>query len=349
MVDRYLDLAPSDRREVLAVAADASGRPIHLLEKDIWVVWALSALFDSLLGASLVFKGGTSLSKAYDAIRRFSEDVDLTYDVRQLIPELAGQGYEGETDALPSTTSQERKWSKAVRDRLPIWVADEAAPLVQAALEQVEPGGNIRIEGTELFIRYAPVGSTSDYVRPEVKLEFGARATGEPNELRDIGCDAAAHLGAVTFPTARPRVMLVERTFWEKATAAHVFCRQGRLRGERFARHWYDLLRLDSAGYAEAALARRDIATAVADHKAMFFREKDAEGAWVDYQAAITGGLQLVPETDGLAVLAEDYGRMISDGLFLDEPEPFERVMDGLASLQERTNLAASDAAPVST
>lgn len=349
MADRYLDLAPGDRREVLAVAADTSGRPIHLLEKDIWVVWALSVLFDSPLGASLVFKGGTSLSKVYDAIRRFSEDVDLTYDVRQLIPELAGQGPKGGTDALPSTQSQERKWSKAVRDRLPIWVAEEAAPLLQAALEQVEPGGEVRIEGTELFIRYAPVGSTSDYVRPEVKLEFGARATGEPNESRNIGCDATTHVDAVTFPTARPRVMLVERTFWEKATAAHVFCRQGRLRGERFARHWYDLHRLDAVGYADAALTRRDIATAVADHKAMFFREKDAEGDQVDYRAAVAGDLQLVPGTDGMAVLAEDYGKMISDGLFLDEPEPFERVMDGLAALQERVNLAASDAATVST
>jgi len=349
MADRYLDLAPSDRREVLAVAADASGRPIHLLEKDIWVVWALSVLFDSPLGASLVFKGGTSLSKAYDAIRRFSEDVDLTYDVRQLIPELAGQGPEDGTDALPSTQSQERKWSKAVRDRLPTWVEEEAAPLLQAALEQVEPDGGVRIEGAELFLRYAPVGSTSDYVRPEVKLEFGARATGEPNELRDVGCDAAPHVGAVTFPAARPRVMLVERTFWEKATAAHVFCRQGRLRGERFARHWYDLQRLDMMGHAEASLARRDIATAVANHKSLFFREKDAEGGPVDYRAAVAGDLQLVPGTDGMAVLAEDYGKMVSDGLFLDEAEPFERVMDSSAALQERANLAASDAATVST
>lgn len=336
MGDFYLDLAPDDRREVVAVAADTSGRPTHLLEKDIWVVWALSVLFADPLGAHLVFKGGTSLSKGYDAIRRFSEDVDLTYDIRHLIPELAGE----EGDALPSTQSQERKWSKAVRERLPVWVQEEIAPLLKAAFVSVEPTGAIRIEGTDIYVRYAPVGATSDYVRPEVKLEFGARATGEPNAQCSVVCDAAAHVDEVEFPTADPKIMLVERTFWEKATAAHVFCRQGRLRGERFARHWYDLQRLDDAGYADAALARRDIAAAVAEHKAIFFREKDGAGTIIDYRAAIEGHLRLVPTADCYNVLAEDYARMVADGLFLDEPVSFDRLMSALGDLERKANEA---------
>jgi predicted nucleotidyltransferase component of viral defense system len=86
-----LTLSREDRLKALGVAATASGRPVHLLEKDIWVVWALQGLFASLLGKHLVFKGGTSLSKGYDIIQRFSEDIDLTYDVRELIPELASR------------------------------------------------------------------------------------------------------------------------------------------------------------------------------------------------------------------------------------------------------------------
>jgi len=92
MAEDYLKLSHEDRLEALGVAATQSGRPIHLLEKDIWVVWAIDALFSSEFGKHLVFKGGTSLSKAYDVIGRFSEDVDVTYDVRQLIPELIGNG-----------------------------------------------------------------------------------------------------------------------------------------------------------------------------------------------------------------------------------------------------------------
>src|SRR5690606_22986163 len=97
-----------------------------------------------------------------------------------------------------------------------------------------------------------------------VLLEFGARSTGEPAEKRAIVCDAASHLAELVFPTAAPRVMRVERTFWEKATAVHVFCLQGRIRGHRFARHWHDLARLDEAGHADAALLDRDLAKAVA-------------------------------------------------------------------------------------
>jgi predicted nucleotidyltransferase component of viral defense system len=83
MPDAFFALAPADRRDALEVAAARSGRAVHLLEKDAWVVWALNALFESEFADHLVFKGGTSLSKAYQAIGRFSEDVDLTYDIRR--------------------------------------------------------------------------------------------------------------------------------------------------------------------------------------------------------------------------------------------------------------------------
>ena len=119
MADSFLLLSADDRREALAVAADRSGRPAHLLEKDAWVVWALATLFGSPIGDHLVFKGGTSLSKAYGVIRRFSEDVDLTYDIRALAPDLVGEG----GDALPKTRSEEKRWTSDVRKRLPDWIA----------------------------------------------------------------------------------------------------------------------------------------------------------------------------------------------------------------------------------
>ena len=290
MAERYWGLSHRDRREVLEFAASASGRPAYLLEKDIWVVWAIQTLFGAPIGAPLVFKGGTSLSKAYRAIGRFSEDVDLTYDIRVLAPDLVGDS----PDALPTSRSQEQRWTREVRRRLAAWMHDEAVPFLEKELHAAEAGGGIRVEDGELFIRYAPLSEGTGYVRPEVKLEFGARATGEPNTPMPIHCDAADYVPDVEFPAARPQVMRVERTFWEKATAAHVYCLQGRLRSERFARHWYDLTRLEGAGLAQRALAERETANAVAAHKAMFFREKDASGNWIDYDAAVTGGLQLV-------------------------------------------------------
>ena len=334
MAERYLELPHRDRREVLDVAASVSGRAAYLLEKDIWIVWVLQTLFGASIGTPLVFKGGTSLSKAYRVIQRFSEDVDLTYDIRTLAPDLVGDN----PGALPVSWSQEQRWTKEVRRRLVAWTYDEAAPFLAEVLDTVEADGKIRVEGSELFIRYAPLNEGTGYVRPEVKLEFGARATGEPNTPMEVVCDAAPHVMNVEFPTAVPRVMRVERTFWEKATAAHVYCLQGRLRGERFARHWYDLARLDSAGLTKCALTDREIANSVAAHKAMFFREKDASGNWIDYEATVTGGLQLVPVGDSLAVLADDYARMVEDRLLYEEAEPFDVLMDTCQAIAKKAN-----------
>lgn len=233
MAESFFALARDEQLEALQVAAAQSGRPPHLLEKDIWVVWSLDVLFRSPLGGSLVFKGGTSLSKAHAAIRRFSEDVDLTYDIRSLAPDLVGAG----SSALPPNKSQASKWTKKVRERLPDWVKQEALPIVQGALESEGLNARANATGDLVLIDYDPLAEGSGYVSSTVKLEFGARSTGEPWSEHRISTDAAEHLDAVDFPMATARVMRVERTFWEKATAAHVFCLQGRLRGERYARH----------------------------------------------------------------------------------------------------------------
>lgn len=337
MADAFLLLSAEDRREALSVAADRSGRPAHLLEKDAWVVWALATLYGSPLGEHLVFKGGTSLSKAYGVIRRFSEDVDLTYDIRALAPDLVGDNGE----ALPKTRSEEKRWTSAVRERLPEWVAGAVQPVIAEALASGPLSAAIRVDGEKLFIDYEATTTGSGYVAPSVMLEFGARSTGEPASPRDVTCDAAGLVDGVAFPTARPRVMHAERTFWEKATAIHVFCLQERLRGDRFARHWHDVVRLDEAGLATAAFADRELANAVARHKAMFFAEKAADRSQIDYAAAVNGGLQLVPAGDGAKALSEDYARMVDDGLLLEEAEPFDALMERCGDIAARANSAA--------
>lgn len=334
MAEAFLQLSIQDRRDALEVAASASGRPVHLLEKDVWVVWTLATLFASPIGEHLVFKGGTSLSKAYGAIRRFSEDIDLTYDIRKLIPDLV----EDRAEALPRNRSQEKKWTRAVRARLPKWIATTVVPELQRAMDRERLPATLQSEEEKVFIDYKPLATGSGYVSPSVMLEFGARSTGEPHEVREIGCDAADHLTQLSFPEASPRVMRIERTFWEKATAVYVFCVGGRLRGDRVSRHWHDLVRLDAAGYADAALQDRELALAVARHKAMFFAEKDAEGRPVDYEAAVTGAIRLVPEGEAQEVLADDYQRMVEDGLLLDDVEAFDVLIDHCRRLERKAN-----------
>ena len=151
---------------------------------------------------------------------------------------------------------------------------------------------------------------------------------------------AAAYLPGVDFPSATSQVMRAERTFWEKATAIHVFCAQGEFRGgDRFARHWHDVTRLDTAGFATTAIADQALARAVADHKSVFFAEKNMHGDAIDYHAAVAGGLQLVPDDDALVKLATDYQHMVDDGLFLDDAEPFETLMERCQAIQQKANV----------
>ena len=305
MSDAFLELPSLDKKEALALAASASGRPIHLLEKDVMVVWALGVMGASPIDEHIVFKGGTSLSKAYGVIERFSEDVDLTYDIRKIAPDLIAKTDTG----WPTTNSQQKAWTKEIRGRLDEWVATEVVPLFEIAIAAAELEAQIEVgAGGTLTIRYNALSAGSGYVLPRVLLEFGARATGEPAERRSIDCDAASYIAALKFPDARPRVMLPTRTFWEKATAVHVFCHQGRIRGgDRFARHWYDLFRLAETGIANEAIAQRSLAREVAAHKQLFFAEKDDAGRAIDYFEAASGHLSLAPEGNSRASLEADY------------------------------------------
>lgn len=170
MRETYLSLSVEERAEILAIAADRLDRPADLLEKDFWVVWTLSKLFDTPLGQGLTFKGGTSLSKAYQLIDRFSEDIDLTYDIRHLIGDLIT-----DQNSLPATRSQAKKWTDAVKARLPEWIRNDVIPIIEAGLQRdglearCEQGGD---DGEKLYIHYDAIKLGTGYVSPSVQLSM---------------------------------------------------------------------------------------------------------------------------------------------------------------------------------
>lgn len=338
MAEAFLALSRAEQRDALGVAASASGRPLQVLEKDVWVVATLNALFHAPFGDHLVFKGGTSLSKAFGAIRRFSEDVDVTYDIRNLLPELATR----ESDPLPHTNSQADKWSKLVRKHLPDWITEVALPTLNERFEKSGIRPDLRMVGDAIHIGYESAADEAlSYLKPAVAIEFGARATGEPCSPIHIECDAAEYLSGLEFPNATPVTMAAERTFWEKATAVHVACSQNRLNGERQARHWHDLVMLDDSGYAERALRDRALAERVARHKIRFFRVKDASGMMIDYEGAVSKQLILIPQSPLRGSLEEDYAEMVTAGLLEEDAMPFSELMTRCADLQNRANALA--------
>ena len=252
MPDVFLELNQSDQFDAIGVAAEALSRPPDLLEKDVWVVCALQTLYELTEAEHIIFKGGTSLSKAHGVIQRFSEDVDVTYDIREFASDLV----ETANSVLPPSNAQAQKWSKTIRSRLDNWISDTLLTHFQTSASS--QGLALAFECTpsqELFIKYTPLYTGTGYVKPVVKLEFGARATGEPHAAIAISCDAKDALTTIEFPSATPMVMHAECTFWEKLTAVHVACmRQSFRNTTRFSRHWYDLVRLHAKGVARSAL-----------------------------------------------------------------------------------------------
>ena len=339
MPESWVELSSADQSEALEVAAGRSGRPAHLLEKDIWVVWALSAIYDSPLGDTLTFKGGTSLSKVYKVIDRFSEDIDLTYDIRELVPDLLRDG-----NPIPASASQEKKITSAVRSRLPQWIEQTVQPVIEQALVASGLQAELSLAGKhsdKLIITYPATKKGTGYAAATIQLEFGARATGEPHQRHHVACDIAPLIDGVSFPAAQPLVTAAERTFWEKATAAHVYCLQGRLRGNRYSRHWYDLAALAKTTHFASAASDHELARQVAEHKSMFFAEKDVDGRKVDYFQAISGDFRLIPQGPSLDALAKDYAAMLEDGLLAFEQPTFEAVMASCAAIQDEINRLA--------
>ncbi|MBO7410989.1 MAG: nucleotidyl transferase AbiEii/AbiGii toxin family protein [Ottowia sp.] len=339
MPETWFELSPADQSEALEVAAALSGRPAHLIEKDIWVVWTLSAIYNAPLGNSLTLKGGTSLSKVYKVIDRFSEDIDLTYDIRELVPDLLPGG-----NPIPASASQEKKLTKAIRSRLPQWIEQTVHPVIEQALKASGQQATLSLAGQDndkLIIAYPATKKGTGYTAATIQLEFGARATGEPHQRHHVACDIAPLIAGVTFPTAQPLVMAAERTFWEKATAAHVYCLQGRLRGERFSRHWYDLAALSKTTHFVSAANDHELAHQVAEHKSIFFAEKDAGGRKIDYFLATSGKLQIIPQGPSLDALEKDYAAMLEDGLLAFEQPAFETVMASCEATQNEINRLA--------
>jgi len=165
--ESWFNLSREDRSEALEVAAASTGRPPHLLEKDTWVVWTLSAIYESALAKKLTFKGGTSLSKAYKIIDRFSEDVDLTYDIRELVPDLLR-----EANPIPASASQAKKITDAVRDRLPNWIKNTVQPILESAIQREGVKATLSIVGKEnekLILNYTPIKLGTGYAASTIQ------------------------------------------------------------------------------------------------------------------------------------------------------------------------------------
>ena len=308
-----------------------------IIEKDFWVCWTLRRIFEVLqFRPHLIFKGGTSLSKVYRAIERFSEDVDLSLSRRDLgfaddrDPEQAGISKKEARRRLDALVLE---CQKVVREKLlPELRLDFAAVLGKSGWSvELDPADPQTVIFTYPFTE---VSGVRPYVRPAIRLEMGARSDDWPAADAEITPYAAETFpGLFSIHSCRVRTLAAERTFWEKATLLHAECHRplDKPSRERLSRHYYDLYRLAQQSIAEQALKQRDLLERVIVHKSFFFAQ-----TWAHYETARPGTFRLLPEMARLDALHRDYRAM--ETMIFGEAPKWDDIVHELERLEVRIN-----------
>lgn len=313
------------------------------VEKDFWVCWTLRELFNLPgIGEHLTFKGGTSLSKAWKLIRRFSEDIDLIVDKYAL-----GFGGDAAPDKAPSN-KQRKVRLEALMESCRQWVQGTLQPALAVRIADALGADGWKLEvdpdmpdGQCLLFHYPSVfpSNAAGYVPPQVKIELGARSDDWPHEEKSIQPFVIEQFPALDADAvAAVRVLAAERTFWEKACLLHeeTFRPADKPRKLRMARHYYDLWCLLCAGVGERALADTALFQRVAEHREIFFRY-----SWVDYTTHKPGTFRLSPPADHRANWRADYQAMLGPMFFGNVPD-FDEIMEAVAEFERRFNQTKS-------
>ena len=322
-----------------------AGLGASFLEKDIWVTEILRLLYDEgFVGEhAIAFKGGTALSKCWNVIERFSEDIDLSIHWA----DLAKADNEQEAwDKSVQSGNQRKKFRDQQTERLTAWSLSLVERLnsrfAQYGIENLSAALEPDSRGEKIDVHF-PRATANDnqYQLDHILLEFGGRNRGRPTVTKDISCylSEIPDLKSIIFPVASVQAFDPEYILWEKLTALHQFSTQEKEPSpERLARHWYDvdcLLKNQIADPLTSNQARND----VVEMKTQRWAERG-----VDYREVLHNNLILVPsETGRLASIAKDHKKAIDGGMFFHRPDDFDEIIARLAEAQNRINCTPID------
>ncbi len=315
---------------VLTQAASKTGLPVQAVEKDLWVTVALQMVFTLPVANHLVFKGGTSLSKVWKVIHRFSEDIDLAID-----PSI--WGFEGDLT---------KKQIKRLRKASSLFVRDELCQSLKEAVTEAGMEKWLQVEADPdgeddetypeprvIHIRYKSLFDEDlPYLHSEVKLEVGARSLLEPTadaavtSVLEDALPISTTVRQVMIPTA-----LAEKTFLEKAFLLHeLFSSQTSREANRKSRHLYDLAQMMSTDIAARAIANDELWNTIHHHRELF-----TSMSGVDYTPDIRKQIRLLPPDDVIDDWRNDYKDMQSSMIYGEKPI-FEELMRKMEELENR-------------
>jgi len=339
-VDDFAKRRATDRADLFRTVAAQRGFNQAIVEKDFWVCWTLKRLFAlDDPPAGLLFKGGTSLSKVFKVIERFSEDIDLSFDRSDL-------GFAGDADPLTARTGKKRqKGLKALSETCRKVIHEAFLPKLKTAFEEALDDAHAQRWSLELaeddpdqqtlVFQYPdsmgphPVNEPA-YIRPVVRLELGARSEHWPVIDATVTPFVAEDFPKIfNIPSCHVRALSAARTFWEKVTALHSWYHAPEEKGlgDRYSRHFYDVACMYETEVGRSAIKDMELLLKVAEHKKVFFAS-----AWAKYDEARPGTLRLVPPDSRLAELQRDYQSMRE--MIFGEPTTFAHVLDVLREIE---------------
>ena len=319
-------LPQESKENFLAEASARSGYPIQIIEKDFWVTVALKAIFDTRWGTALVFKGGTSLSKAWNLIDRFSEDIDLAID-RTALGFSAGEISKSQIKKLRETSAKfmEAEFMPALRQQLLGCGIEQG----QFHLE-IEPIPSADIDPRIIKLQYNSIVQGNEYVRDQVLIEIGARSLREPCTQRNIQSILSTLFPntPVEDPIFTVATVVPERTFLEKAMLLHEeHCKDMEHRRHlRLSRHLYDLHRIKGSTHAASAIADKNLFETIVFHRRLF---NSIRG--ISYEQHTHDEINFIPPAEVIDLWRQDYEQM---GIMIFGQRPsFDEIMEDMNSL----------------
>ncbi|MDQ3668390.1 MAG: nucleotidyl transferase AbiEii/AbiGii toxin family protein [Acidobacteriota bacterium] len=337
---QFFNRTADDQAAILREVAARRGISAVMVEKDFWVSWTLAVLFAHReFGEQLVFKGGTSLSKVFGVIERFSEDIDLSVS-----PKFVGidEEWVEEAESRNKRTERMEKLEAACTDTVRERFAPELERIAEESLGnpasgkrwmefQVDDDTNSPVVLFH-YPSHEPTGF--EYLRRSVKMEFGSLTDQRPAGKHSITPWLAEDFPEVLTDFQCELVSLeLERSFWEKATILHAEYHRDKAKAirDRFSRHYSDVAAMAEHAEIAPALANDELRQHVADWKSRFF-----PSSWAHYETAKPGTFRLAPPEFRMAELEKDYREM--QPMFLKEPPPFATIMKELSDLEETIN-----------
>lgn len=335
-MNRIARMSARERAGIFEETAARKNLANAIVEKDFWVCWILKQLFSIPdLDGRLLFKGGTSLSKVFRAIDRFSEDLDLAVD-------YAALGFIGDRDPRQEGISKTRRVVilEQMMEACRAYINGPFLEVLGARIQELLGDGSWSLTVSPRdpnIVTFAyPTASSGrlDYIAPHVVLELGTHAEFVPHDRFAIRSFVAEEFpNVVEDPEISLSALLAKRTFWEKATILHAeyYRPPDKPLPARYSRHYYDVAQMARGPIRAEALDDLGLLADVVRHKQTFY-----PSAWARYELAQHGSLRLLPADARRPALERDYGHM---GVMLfGEPPAFDAILQALADLEREVN-----------